>query len=87
MTVPAVGRELLDGEGPVGGDGVQHFGAGLLVEEALGYVIVTLRAMAGRPHLALMFTRVVKKTEHRLPWFRIKIHATYMLYLFDRTCR
>ena len=60
--VPAVGGQVLvDGEGPVGGDGVQLLCARLLVEEALGYVIVALRGMAGRPHLGLMFTKMVQR--------------------------
>ena len=49
--VPAVGGQVLvDGEGPVGGDGVQGLGARLLVEQALGDVVVPLRAVAGGPH-------------------------------------
>ena len=52
-SVPAVCRQVLvDGEGPVGGDGVQGLGARLLVEQALGDVVVPLRAVAGGPHAA-----------------------------------
>ena len=51
--MPAVCRQVLvDGERPVGGDGVQGLGARLLVEQTLGDVIVPLRAVTGGPHAA-----------------------------------
>ena len=64
LTVPAVCRQVLvDGEGPVCGDGVQRLGARLLVEQTLGDVVVPLRAVAGGPHTASSWAVVSERCD------------------------